>query len=80
MGTPTFSVQQSLGHPLGSSPCHLSEPRTFLTMDWRPPATEPSPHLSKSLVGSQGASLSISPRQGERHSVSIPPWWERPSH
>ena len=41
---------------------------------------KPSPHLSKSLVGSQGTSLSISPRQGEHHPVSIPPWWERPSH
>ena len=79
-GDPSFSVQQSLGHPLGSSPCRLSEPRTLRTEDLSPPAPKRSPHLSESLVGNQGTSLCISPWQGERHSMSLPPWWARPSH
>ena len=80
VGTPSFSVQRSLGHPLGSSPCCLSEPRTLHTTDCTPPAPKRSPHLSESLVGNQGTSLCISPWQGQRHSVSLPPWWERSSH
>ena len=79
VGTPLFSVKWSLGHPLGSSPCGLSEPRTLRTTDLSPPAPKRSPHLSESLVGNQGTSLCISPWQGQRHSVSLPPWWERPS-
>ena len=54
-------------------------PGTIRTTDLSPPAPKRSPHLSESLVGNQGASLCISPWQGQRHSVRLPPWWERPS-
>ena len=80
VGTPSFSVQRSLGHPLGSSLHCLSEPESPYSMDLSPPAPKQSLSLPKSLVGSQDVSLSISPWQWQCHSVSLPPWWERPSH
>ena len=38
MGTPSFSFEQSLGHPLGSSLHHLSEPKSPYFMDLSPSA------------------------------------------
>ena len=48
VGIPSFSVQRSVGQPLGSSVCHVSEPGTPCSMELSPPAPNQSPHHPES--------------------------------